>query len=972
MGPRPRVQFGLLDLDQRHVRGGESARAGVVGVAGEHAERFHPVPGQFADRGGVEDLARVGERGAEAGAGRAVGDDRVDVDDRGGGQQAVLVGAGFAPVVGGQPTEVARPVGEVGGDPAQVVEADLRGRGGRRVVRAEVAQDAVADPPVRHREQLFLDRFEQCAGGFAAAPHRSRVEAGQVERHRVHAGEPADRTGQVGPGDGGFLAPVTFQADQGRGRVNAARGPPRAHRHGQRDQQSVVDPAPVDGGQSGQHRRGDLRRHPHRHPSHGVGGVDLAVQGARAEQRIGCRRDRLPVGQFRDARARVVDKSVRPSPERGAHRGQRAPSRPGGDEIADQDAPRHPVDDVVTGRDDQRVGPVGPRQPGEGDHPGDGGIEAVHREFGRGVGEDGALGGVEAGRDFHAGQQVAHVDRARGQHLERVASVLDTHPRAQHVVMVEHRGESGQHLLGFGVGGQREHHLLGEPAEHPSVGQVGGQYRGRGQRPDAAAGQFGQCRPAVAAGCRDQGQSGDRALFEHVLRGEVQPGGAGPRDQLDRQDAVAARGEERIPRSHSHAQDLREQFDQLRFDRRGRRVRGRRLEDGRGQFLPVQFPVGRQRDRVEDQDRDRHRVRGQGVGERTRQLGGVECDSLVRQHIGHENGRAGRGGRTERHRVVDRGVRAQRGVDLAQLDAEAADLDLEIGAAQIVQRAVRAPAHQIAGPIHPRARVGAERVGHEAIGGEGGAAEIAAGQRGTGQIQFAAHPGGHRAQSRVQHHRAHPGQRGPDGDRLPWKQRVAGGGQDGGLGGAVAVVEGAPAGRPAPHQTRAERVARDDHPAQRGEVPGLHRFQRRRRDHQVADRLVAQQRRQFRSAEGARRRDDQGRARAEGEQQFQHRHVETRRTDVQHPRARVHPVALAGRGDQGGQTGVGDHHALGASRGPRGVEDVGGVVFGQRAHPVQIGDGVGGPRLDPRPLGRVVEFQPVTVRPSTAPESAIR
>jgi hypothetical protein len=47
-------------------------------------------------------------------------------------------------------------------------------------------------------------------------------------------------------------------------------------------------------------------------------------------------------------------------------------------------------------------------------------------------------------------------------------------------------------------------------------------------------------------------------------------------------------------------------------------------------------------------------------------------------------------------------VRGQRGLDLARLDAEAADLHLLVGAPQVLQLAVRAPPRQVAAAVEPR------------------------------------------------------------------------------------------------------------------------------------------------------------------------------------------------------------------------------------------------------------------------------
>ena len=56
----------------------------------------------------------------------------------------------------------------------------------------------------------------------------------------------------------------------------------------------------------------------------------------------------------------------------------------------------------------------------------------------------------------------------------------------------------------------------------------------------------------------------------------------------------------------------------------------------------------------------------------------------------------------------------QRGLDLARLDAEAAQLHLRIGPPEEIQHPVRAPARQVAGAVHAAPRR-AERIGHEPL-----------------------------------------------------------------------------------------------------------------------------------------------------------------------------------------------------------------------------------------------------------------
>ncbi|NEA03807.1 AMP-binding protein, partial [Streptomyces sp. SID10116] len=62
--------------------------------------------------------------------------------------------------------------------------------------------------------------------------------------------------------------------------------------------------------------------------------------------------------------------------------------------------------------------------------------------------------------------------------------------------------------------------------------------------------------------------------------------------------------------------------------------------------------------------------------------------------------------------VKIRGFRGQRGLDLARLHAETADLHLVVRAAHVLQLALAVPPHQVARAVHPRPR-GAERAGHE-------------------------------------------------------------------------------------------------------------------------------------------------------------------------------------------------------------------------------------------------------------------
>ncbi len=96
------------------------------------------------------------------------------------------------------------------------------------------------------------------------------------------------------------------------------------------------------------------------------------------------------------------------------------------------------------------------------------------------------------------------------------------------------------------------------------------------------------------------------------------------------------------------------------------------------------------------------------------------------------------------HGAVNLRMGGQRGLDLAEFDPETADLDLLVRAGEELERAVRRPADQVAGAVHPAA-VGGEGVGHETGGGLGGAPVVAARHSWTGKVQLARDAGRHQA-----------------------------------------------------------------------------------------------------------------------------------------------------------------------------------------------------------------------------------
>ncbi len=176
-----------------------------------------------------------------------------------------------------------------------------------------------------------------------------------------------------------------------------------------------------------------------------------------------------------------------------------------------------------------------------------------------------------------------------------------------------------------------------------------------------------------------------------------------------------------------------------------------------------------------------------------RRLRRLRC---LRRHVGDQPLVTGGVGADEGHRLGNPRQRAQRGLDLAQFDAEAAQLDLVVGAAEVLDAAVRAPTRQVSGAVHALAWDAVQvrvRVGDEPARRQRRAAVVAAGQLHPGEVQLARRAGRARPQPLVQDVQPGAGDRPPDGHRtaLARLDRVVRD-VDGGLGRPVQVVQARP------------------------------------------------------------------------------------------------------------------------------------------------------------------------------------
>src|SRR5271166_3658826 len=92
----------------------------------------------------------------------------------------------------------------------------------------------------------------------------------------------------------------------------------------------------------------------------------------------------------------------------------------------------------------------------------------------------------------------------------------------------------------------------------------------------------------------------------------------------------------------------------------------------------------------------------------------------------------------------------QRGLYLGRFNAEAADLDLVISAAEKVEHAIRAPPGQVASAVHACSRciIG---IGHEALRARAWLVQIAPCQPYSGNVELARHSHRHQLQAPIQY-----------------------------------------------------------------------------------------------------------------------------------------------------------------------------------------------------------------------------
>ena len=215
---------------------------------------------------------------------------------------------------------------------------------------------------------------------------------------------------------------------------------------------------------------------------------------------------------------------------------------------------------------------------------------------------------------------------------------------------------------------------------------------------------------------------------------------------------MAAQVEEVVVRPHPlDSQQLRPDPRHQLLDRRPRRhVTGRRDPPFRPrQRLAVDLAVGRPRQRAEHHEARRHHGLGQPPTQEAAQLPRLRTRLLARRQVGHQGTPLRQVAARHDHRLAHRGMGRERRLDLSQLDAEAADLDLMIEPAEVVEAAVRQPADEVSRAVEPLAWP-TGGIGHEAFRGQLRPSQVATGEAGPAQAQLPGHPHRHRPEPPVQ------------------------------------------------------------------------------------------------------------------------------------------------------------------------------------------------------------------------------
>src|SRR5690606_30112018 len=181
-------------------------------------------------------------------------------------------------------------------------------------------------------------------------------------------------------------------------------------------------------------------------------------------------------------------------------------------------------------------------------------------------------------------------------------------------------------------------------------------------------------------------------------------------DELRRQQRVSAEIEEAgMDTDLFHTKHVGPHLRQFALQRRAGRnellLRPVVVTVGHGQRPAVHLAARPKRKLVQRDKRGRNHVGGQLREQVLAQIVAHKLRAAYRDDVGYKLAVAGSVLTHRDYRLADAGVSAQHGLDLAQLHAEPTHLDLVIHPPQELKVAVRQVADEVAGAVHPRARL---------------------------------------------------------------------------------------------------------------------------------------------------------------------------------------------------------------------------------------------------------------------------
>ncbi|KAF0963610.1 hypothetical protein MLGJGCBP_03261 [Rhodococcus sp. T7] len=481
----------------------------------------------------------------------------------------------------------------------------------------------------------------------------------------------------------------------------------------------------------------------------------------------------------------------------------------------------------------------------------------------------------------------------------------------------------------------------------------------RGQRhpPHTTTGQLLEHhRHRILGQDRDLSQPGDSLTLEHIPRREHHTPRLRPRDQLNRDNRVPTQREERlIDTDPLHPEHIGEHLRDDLLDPTLRRPEHPRLHHRLRQSLPIDLPVDRQRQRIEHHHRRRHHMRRQRRPHEIRQFHRIHHSRRRRHHIRHQNRCTGSEFPINRDHGPHTRMHSERRIDLTELDPETTHLHLKIRAPHILEHQIRRPPHHITSAIQPRTRL-TERIRHEPLRRQTRPTVIPPSQRTTSQIQLTRRTRNHRPQPRIKHQRRHPGNR-PTHRHRPTRRQLRKRRNDRRLRRTI-PIEIPATRRPLRQQIRSRHITTNRNNLELLEPHRINRAQHCRSDNRVRHPLITHQPRQLRPTKNRRRHNHQPRTHRERRHPLQHRRIETRRTNMQEPRRRTHPIQPGSALQHTPETRMSDTHTLRQPRRTRGIDHIRHISRPQRRHPIRISNRPPRQPLTHRQQRRIINNQP--------------